>query len=445
MILARGKLLSALSDLWPFYPLVFTFILSALLHNSGPFYLVEPVFYALYFLAFGVGGYLVRMEGNAAEFAKGLVVVAFVGCFFYAAMTVTVYLFAVRDNFSRLDDVIPWGFVNIRYWSHIASWLVPLFPLSVLALPLKKNRFWRLSMTFTAAMWWWILFLSSSRGSMIGLLAGVIVVWLCFGRVAVPWVKLCIRFAVYGLIAWFFLSVVIPGLMFDDIHIRGLTGGASGRIPLWQEAWTMSLQHFPLGMGAQSWLTHDILTEAYRTSRKLGHPHNMYLMWAAEYGWISIGGLVLLCGVALRNLLLRALEIRAEQCSKGMYLVAFTGSVAAALVHANVSAVFLAPGSMLVGLLVLIGFWAMLKPDSATASVSISPVQAKLRTSMGLSATTVVLALSAFWVLEVLRYREAMSDDMDFYQAELRQGQLPRFWFHGNFPRHPSEMPLESK
>ncbi|MDY6930076.1 MAG: O-antigen ligase family protein [Pseudomonadota bacterium] len=437
----RRMLLSALFELWPFLPLVFSFFLSPLQYPSGDFHLVEPVYYAFYFLAFGMTGYIIRIERSTRKAAQALVMAAGIGCFFYAAMTITVYLFAITDAFSRLDHIIPWGFVNIRYWSHVATWAVPLFPLCLLVLPWKDNRLWRLGVAFTAAIWWWILFLSSSRGSMIGLFVGLILVWLCFGRSALPWVKLFVRFAVYGLIAWFLLSVVIPSLVFDEIQVRGLKSDSSGRMPLWLEAWKMSLQNFPWGMGPQSWLTHDILTDAYRASPKFGHPHNMYLMWAAEYGWISVAGLVVLCVAALKDVWPRISAARSEQGVNALYLAALTGSVTAAVVHGGVSAVFIAPGSMLIGLCVLSVFWAFIKPEpTGPKAVGIAGKATRFRPGGYLVVLIFILA-SAFWFRDVLRYRQAMADDLTYYQDELSLGHLPRFWFHGNFPRHPSQMP----
>lgn len=426
---------------WPFLFLIITFLLPTVQYRFGLHYLVEPVFYALYFLSFSITGYVIRIEGGTREVAQALVAVAGVSCFFYAAMSITVYLFAITDNFSQLDKIIPWGFVNIRYWSHIATWMVPLFPLCLLAVSWRENRLWRLGVAFTAAIWWWILLMSSSRGSMVGLFAGLILVWLFFGRAALPWIRLFARFIAYGLIIWVLLSVVIPSLVFDEIHVRGVSGDSSGRMPLWREAWTMSLQNFPFGMGPQSWLTHELLTDAYQVSPKFGHPHNMYLMWAAEYGWISIAAFVLLCGVAFRNLWSRIVDIREEKGQNVLYLVAFTASVTAALFHAGVSAVFIAPGSMLIGLCVLSVFWALIKPEVVSNETGARVGNSPRSRYAGYALVLVFLVAGAFWFLEVLRYREAMADDLEYYQNELSLSYLPRFWFHGNFPRHPSQMP----
>ena len=437
----KGEVVPALFELSLFLPLLLSFLVSPLATGYTPFYLVEPFHYLLYFLAFGISGYVISVCGSGVGVAQALALTAIVACFFYAAMTLTVYMFAVTDDFSRLDHVIPWGFVNIRYWSHIATWLVPLFPLCILLGPCKDSRLWRLGVTSTAAVWWWVLFMSASRGSMVGLLIGFFLVWAGFGRTALPWVKLFIRFAIYGLIAWGVLSVVIPSLVFDDLQIRGLKGDSSGRIPLWREAWAMSLQRFPLGMGPQSWLTHETLTDAYRDSSKLGHPHNMYLMWAAEYGWISIGGLLVLGSAALRRLWLRISAIRVGDANDGLLLTAFTASVTAGLVHAGVSAVFIAPGSMLIGLLVLSVFWALISPASLPLAVPSKGAQSPTSIYVGCFIVIVFVGVSSLWFREMMRYQKAMTADIPHYSEEVSQGMLPRFWFHGNFPRPLSQMP----
>jgi O-antigen ligase len=437
----RQKIASASAELWPFFPLIFTFGLSALEHSSASFSMIEPVFYALFFLSFGLIGYVIRGERLSAQAAQGLMMVAVVCCFFYAAITLMVFLFSITDDFSHFNQMVPWGFVNIRYWSHTASWLVPLFPLCLLVLPWKDNRLWRCGVTFTAAIWWWILFLSSSRGSIIGLFAGLVLAWLFFGKAALPWVKLFVRFAIYGLIFWLLLSVIIPGLMSDDLQVRGIKGDSSGRMPMWLEAWAMSLQNFPFGMGPQSWLKHEVLTGAYRASPKFAHPHNMYLMWAAEYGWISIAALALLCTFALRNLRSRISSVRAGVDEGAPYLIALTASVTAAFVHGGVSAVFMAPGSMLIGLPVLTVFWACIRPESSvtvSSEVALGPNRSRFG---GYLLVLVFVLSSVFWFREVLRYRQAMIEDLGFYQEEVVLGQLPRFWLHGNYPRHESQMP----
>ncbi|KPP99744.1 MAG: type 4 pilus glycosylase [Marinobacter sp. HL-58] len=440
----NNALTVSVKALWPFLFFSFSLLIAAFQNRSGPYSLVEPVFFILYFVAFGLIGDAIGRFDCARKYALAVVTVAIVACFFYAAMSVTVYLFAITDDSSRLDQLIPWGFFSIRYWSHIATWLVPLFPLALLCIPWNSNRTWRWGVASTAAIWWWIIFLSSSRGSMFGLVFCFLLIWGVFGKSSFPWMKLFARFAIYGLLVWFLLSVLIPSFVFDEIHVRGIKTNSSGRLSLWHEAWIMSLEKFPFGMGPQSWLTHDILTETYRSSSRFGHPHNMYLMWAAEYGWIAIGGLLILVGVALRRLWHKIKGLRNGDHHNGFLLVGFTASVTAALVHAGASAVFMAPGSMLVGLPVLCVFWALISPYQSTVPVSSARQKFVTSTFAGYAIVIVFAAACMLWFQDVLDYRQAMADDIPYYQEEVRQGKLPRFWLHGNFPRHQSQMSPES-
>jgi O-antigen ligase len=345
--------------------------------------------------------------------------------------TITVYIFALSDDVVSLTDYIPWGFVNIRYWSHIATWVLPLLPLAVLIGPLKNQRLWRFLVALGSALWWWIVFLSSSRGTMLGVVFGMLVVAILMGRLAMPWLKKSFRYLLYGVAAWFLLSVLIPSLLIDDVVVRSLKADSSGRMPLFFEAWHMSLVEFPFGMGPQSWLTHEIITEGYRQSPKFGHPHNMYLMWAAEYGWLMVASILVLAGQAMYLFSQRRKEI-AEDGAKALALTAFTASVSAALLHAGVSAVFMAPGSMLVGFAVLSVFWVLISGERLDSKRK----PTKRRTFAALVIALVGSGFCLVWINNVRDYHAAMTNDEQVYYDGPSVGMLPRFWFHGNFPRY---------
>ena len=60
------------------------------------------------------------------------------------------------------------------------------------------------------------------------------------------------------------------------------------------------------------------------------------------------------------------------------------------------------------------------------------------------TASVVILAGGALclaWLKEVRAYHSAMVVDEAFYYENVPVGTLPRFWFHGNFPRYESQMP----
>lgn len=429
------------SRVWVFLPtlvLCLAFVALSIPFGSQAYVWVEPGMYAFYFLAAIASGACLAWTGASAAFARFFICAMAATCLIYGLTSVNVYLFAIFDGVTDLIDFIPWGFMNIRYWSHIATWCLPLMPLSVLVGPLKAFRSWRVAVLLGAGMWWWVLFLTAGRGSAMGIAFGVILAGLLFGRRALPWLKVFITYLAVGILIWLLLSVLIPTLLSDEgVHIRTVHAGDSGRIALFIEAWHMSLQNFPLGMGPQSWLTHERLTEAYSAAKKFGHPHNMYLMWAAEYGWTLIAALGVMVAQAICYFWKSRSAVLSETADeKSLMLAAITASVSAALFHAGVSAVFMAPGSMLVGLFVLIAFWAQIIPaQPAPASAT---GQQKGSILQGIIAIAVCAALFVGWIAwaqDVWIYYQDMRKDEEFRYGEVSEGMLPRFWFHGNFPR----------
>lgn len=414
-------------------------LLSASLY-AQPYIWAEPGMYAFFFLATVTSGSYLSWLRKGVACARHLVLIIAATCLIYGLASVNVYLFALSDGVTKLIDFIPWGFVNIRYWSHVATWCLPLLPLAVLVGPLKNFRSWRIAVLLGAGMWWWILFLTTGRGSILGIVFGVTFAGLLLGRGALPWLKVFFLYLATGVVIWLILSILVPSFMADGVQVRTIKADSSGRWPLWVEAWRMSLKNFPFGMGPQSWLTHEPITEAYANGKKFGHPHNMYLMWAAEYGWLLIAALGVVVIQAIRNFWHRRAQLfEAEDSDQLLLLAGFTASVSAALFHAGVSAVFMAPGSMLVGMFVLIAFWALIQPapvvpGSSTQSSSIS----KPRMVIAVLVATAIVLVWALWANQVWQYYKDMRADEPHYYDHESEGTLPRFWFHGNFPREVS-------
>lgn len=192
-----------------------------------------------------------------------------------------------------------------------------------------------MSLYFTLTIWFWVLFLSVARGSGVGLISAVLITALLFRSYCLPWLKIFLTGATAGFVCWLVLSIWLPSLLFDNSELRGATLNSSGRLPLWKEAWAMSWKNFPLGMGPFSWVSHTAITEGFEQGIRYGHPHNMYLFFAAEYGWISVLALFGLGLHAVKQLL--PLSKRPEQDSS---LIAITASVIAALVHSFFSSTY---------------------------------------------------------------------------------------------------------
>jgi len=441
-LVIRAKGWNFLSALLPVTLLVAIFVVLASFSSESAYSWVEVGLYSFFFVAVVFSGKaLVGSDGRSkARFSGFMVYLAAGSCFAYGAMTINVYLFAISDGVTNLVNYIPWGFVSIRYWSHIATWFLPLAPLAVLVGPWQNSLLWQILVALGAGLWWWIIFLSTSRGSALGIAFGVVFVGFLLGRRVWPWLKMSLLYLGLGGIFWLMLSVAIPSLIADEVQLRSLKTDSSGRWPLFVEAWYMSLQNFPLGMGPQSWLTHEPITEAYGNGKKFGHPHNMYLMWAAEYGWLLIAALGVVVIQAIRNFWRRRAQLfEAEDSGQLLLLAGFTASVSAALFHAGVSAVFMAPGSMLVGMFVLIAFWALIQPTPVVPGSRPQPSSiSKPRMVIAVLVATAILLVWALWANQVWQYYKDMRADEPYYYDHESEGRLPRFWFHGNFPREVS-------
>ena len=96
----------------------------------------------------------------------------------------------------------------------------------------------------------------------------------------------------------------------------------------------------------------------------------------------------------------------------------------------------MAPGSMLVGLFVLIGFWALILPAGAEPSPSVEmPQQPFFFRLPALVLSAILLIGWVVWSQDVWGYYQDMREDEELYYKDVGEGMLPRFWFHGNFPR----------
>lgn len=402
-------------------------LLSAGLYPNGAVTWLEPLqFIAWLAICLCLGLWLATqaaLEEWIAAMIGALAVVAFV----YAVGCLYIYFFALADGKAVNDDLLPWGFYNIRYWSQIASWALPLLPLAVWTLPLKRYASWRCALYITMALWFWVLLLSTARGSLLALaLSWVLTLWI-FKRAAWPWAKLMLATALAGGLLWLFLSHWLPAWLLGEASVREFSTTDAGRWPLWQEAWAMSWQHFPLGMGPFSWITHEHLTTAMADSYRFGHPHNMLLFWAAEYGWLAIVPLLGLVWQAVQRV--RALK---QQAKVSPNLIAFVASVMAALIHSNFSAVLLTPHSLLMGLWVGVMLWALLHRDLPLTASGSSPRLVR-------GAALLLLVWALFWQSQVWHYAQryfAAWQQQDHFNGV----NLPRFFEHGYIP-HQDDSP----
>ncbi len=404
-------------------------LLSSVLYASSEFYLADVFlmpFWLLGVLALASWMRQVHLDRLIRFTLISLVILEFL----YACLALFLYQSLLRTGEANLAESLPWGYHNIRFWGHTATWLLPLMPLALkLKLPVLPN-FWRPVVYLSAGVMVWLVLLSMARGTMLALVVATFVVGLLAGRALLGWLTAMVRFVAFGGVLWLLLSWLIPLLVFgDEMAHKAVHFTSSGRIPLWLEAWQMSLQNFPLGMGGQSWITHEVITTEYAASPRFGHPHNMYLQWAAEYGWsylVVLGGFWLLALGRLR-LYTRLRTARHGDAADSEVRTALLISFMGACFHAFFSAVFWAPASMLLGMIISALLLASFSQREGAGVTGVSQ-------SLWLQRTGAVLVtlVMLFWLAAVGEYFQGMRADRDAsgYGDVLK----PRFWLHGDFP-----------
>jgi len=428
-----------------FVPFFLVILGHYLYFDAVTFFPFEGVMFLLYFFVIALNGAFIKRGVGVFDASVAMVYAVVICCGFYALFTLQRYVFIISDGLLP-RDFIPWGFANIRFWSHIATWVLPLFPLATLIGPCKSSSLWKISAFLTASIWWWVVILSSAHGTMLSQGAALIFVFFFFGRFAFAWALSFIIQLSGGVVLWLVFSWLIPAIVFDGaVELPGnVMSSTPVRLLMWEEAYVMSLVNFPFGMGGQSWLMHEPLTAPYinRDVRLFGAPHNMYLFWAAEYGWASIVALLLPFGYSVYRLKKMCAGMTGYFKKNNAITVALAASVSAVLVHSFVSSVLLTAPAMLVGLMVLSIYWALILPGSSESYLKRrcrSRFRSSYNSSPHLKMVIGFILVATFWfglifTKEVMSYHEAMLNDWECFPEKTKLGPIPRFWQHGYFP-----------
>lgn len=416
------------------YPVLLGYILflgsgliSALIHNPTTSRLADFFHYGVYLLALWLlaASYFKKSSDSISGHLDWLLAGIGISLVTYACLSLMIYVWFLGGGGGRLDAHIPYGFINIRYWSHLATWFLPLVP--TLLWRVRDGglpRYFRWCILFGAGVWVWILLITSARGSMLSIALAAIVVSIFMGREGKLWLRDMFKVLVAGLAVWALLSYVVLEWIYPvEAIFRQLHGTSSGRVDLWLKAWELSLENFPFGIGPLGWISPAV-------GSRFGHPHNMVLMWAAEWGWLAVVGLLVIAISTLRRFLsLRRTLLEKKDLGQSMRVAGLLASVIAGLAHAQLSAVFIAPPSMLVGFWILALFMAVVWQPWAQqeAAANVINKERKLTPAIAAYATlSVVLFVGWYAVLDYYRYMEhKIYVEQEFYPM------APRFWLYG--------------
>lgn len=385
---------------------------------------VYSIFEAQYWLAsLLLAGLISRKQ--SLEFilskARTLVIVALCFASIYVLTIVMGLLFWYEQGGGKVTDFLPFGFYNIRMWSHIATWIIPLC-CSCIFLVQEKLASRRRVVTIWAIVvlgfWFMVLLGSAARGSMLAHgLAFVLMLALYrqrFWNIGKFWVYGFI----FGAFLYFIFVIAVPKALFEQLgYYQVFRTGGSGRGQLWAYALSLSLESFPFGAGPLSY-SYRTPVDAYAT------PHSLYFTWASEYGWLF----VVAVAVIFIRFSFRAWSNANVLPPEGSGLkLGVQFSVLSAFIHACVSGVFTSPVSQIVGFPILAIYFAFCLDANKNFRPAIS--RGRFINYFAL----LFFGLSVFIIYPSYNWWHSSKQDAVPYMERNHIGLAPRFWIHGRF------------
>jgi putative inorganic carbon (HCO3(-)) transporter len=346
----------------------------------------------------------------------------------YIAGALVIYLAMLAQHRQPPPATFIFGFDNYRFFNHTQTLTLPLLGLLTLrSRPGRRMQFWR----GVTALWWMLLFVSAGRGTLIGLLAGVCVAWLCLRKDAWPWCRIMLLSALLGLSCYLVFYVLIPlafglqpyGFLLSVVS-RTVENPDSSRWPLWQRAWELLAAHPWLGVGPLHFAHFG------RSVQKGAHPHNWLLQIACEWGIPALLCLLAAIALSLRKLLTVRRCLAPSDTKNRLTLAAWLTIAVAILMDGLVSGLIVMPASQL---------WLALYIGCAWGwTVSFAPARQDLRLSMTVRACGAAGALALIWFLgnglwpEIrnLPLHEEQNLQKDLYAHPVP---CPRIWRAGYF------------
>lgn len=303
------------------------------------------------------------------------------------------------------------GFANFRFLNHLHTWSIPVMIGGYLKYRKDLIPGFRILMLLILSMWWSLVFASGARGTSLGLMVSLILVLILYKREALQYLKYFLVTALIGLVIYF--------LGFELFHEKGahtlIRGETQDRLDLWWAAYIYIIENPMFGIGPMHFS--DI-----NNPFQISSPHNMYLLWAAEWG---IPALLLLIGIGFWLL---NKWISCSRTSVSNLKISLTASVFAALVHSNVSGIFITPLSQLLGcsiVSIMIGIYY--KDRGETILTPIKGFKFSKMIIMGVLLVINIITYSIF-----VSHIPDLKERRDQFKTEENETRMyPRFWDQG--------------
>jgi O-antigen ligase len=343
-------------------------------------------------------------------------------CASYLLLEIAVYIAVLKTGDQPEPSQLIVGFDNYRFLNHVQTISLPMLGLMAARMPDRGRRLFWWGVT---ALWWMLLFLSAGRGTFVGLIVAIAIVWGMLHKAAASWCCSMLLSGLVGLVVYLFFYAVIPMLrglepfgLFFAIASRTTENPTSGRLQLWMRTLKM--------VGEDPWLGAGPLHFAHFGSdlQISASPHSWLLQIASEWG---LPALFLLCG-ALALALLKLWELRKVITAKDQNtLTAWLVTGAAILVNGLVSGLIVMPTSQLWIALYVGCAWGWTYSFSpAVKTVEFRPTTVR-RSLVSLAALLLILAVvhGTWFELKELGITEACYSKTTLH--------FPRMFIDGGF------------
>lgn len=303
------------------------------------------------------------------------------------------------------------GFTNFRFLNHLHTWSVPIMIGGYLKFREVLIPGFRIMSLLILSMWWSLIFASGARGTSLGLLVSLIIVLILHKREALKYLKYFLLTATLGLAIYF--------LGFELFHDKGahtiVRDSTSGRLDLWTAAIKYIVEKPIFGLS-------PMLFSDINNPSQISSPHNMYLLWAAEWG---IPAILLLLYIGFK---LFKKWIDYTKTKVTAFNISLTASVIAVLVHSNVSGIFITPLSQLLGcFIVSIMIGTYYKDQDEIILMPIGGFKLSQKVILG---ALLIINLATFSIF--ISHIPDLKERRDHFKTEMNETRMyPRFWDQG--------------
>lgn len=337
------------------------------------------------------------------------------GCTGYAVLLWLLTAAPLVDGSPMTWNDVAVGYDNYRLFNHTQTVAIPL-----LALLAVNARRWSLphgAAWFALCTYMTYVWCSGARGTALALVLAVGLGWITLGARAVwPLARHLVLAGVVGVAGGALLLAALGGRTMASLSSDG------ARLQLWQIAWDQIVASPWLGVGPMHY--------AHYPNPKAGHPHNMYLQVAAEWG---LPMLLLVCGAIVIGLarLRRAVLSASSEPARREGAALFVTCVAI-LADAFVSGNAVMPISQMWIALCLA--WTIAWMRAQAGPPTAPPPQGQRLWAARLAGLAVAAAMG--WLV-VTVWPEAV--DLKAHLEHVRRDLVgnaktnPRFWSHGWF------------